>query len=99
MNSTASVLVDPSPRQPVVRPSSPQQVKAAAQLAAQLEERATELEDVGLVGVCTVPEAMVLTGASRRTIYHWIDKGWITVRYTPSGHRRVVIASLQQQGD
>lgn len=63
----------------------------------QLEAQAGELEAAGLDGVCTIPEAMRLARVSRRTIYHWITKNWVEVRYTPSGHMRVVTASLQQE--
>ena len=65
----------------------------------QLEAQSTALEAAGLDGVCTIPEAMRLARVSRRTIYHWITKNWVAVRYTPSGHLRVVIASLQQSGE
>ncbi len=63
---------------------------------ATLEAQADALEAAGLDGVCTIPQAMRLARVSRRTIYHWITKNWIDVRLTPSGHLRVVIASLQQ---
>ena len=44
------------------------------------------------------PPGDPVTGASRRTIYYWITKGWVDVRYTPSGKARVVVSTLQQRG-
>lgn len=65
-------------------------------MLAQLEAQADELEAAGLDGICTIPEAMRLARVSRRTIYHWITKEWVEVRHTPSGHLRVVTATLLQ---
>ncbi len=64
--------------------------------AVDLDTPHPRLASMGLTAVCTVPEAMAIAAVSRRTIYHWIQKGWVTVRYTPSGQVRIVAASLQQ---
>ena len=63
------------------------------QLDAQLEQ----LEAVGLTGICTIKQAMTLAHVSRRTIYYWIARKWIDVRYTPSGQIRVVVSTLQSR--
>ncbi len=66
-------------------------------LLEQLTTQAADLEAAGLDGVCTIPEAQRLARVSRRTIYHWIESNWIEVRRTPSGHMRVVTATLLQK--
>lgn len=70
------------------------------QTAAVIEQLDTQLEKLsaaGLTGICTIAQAMALAGVSRRTIYYWIDKDWVKVRYTPSGMIRVVVSTLQQR--
>ncbi len=62
-----------------------------------LDTHLAELAAAGLAGICTIAQAMTLANVSRRTIYYWIDRGWVKVRYTPSGHTRVVVSSLQQR--
>ncbi len=70
----------------------------AATVVEQLDVQLERLTAAGLTGICTIAQAMALTGASRRTIYYWITKGWVDVRYTPSGKARVVVSTLQQRG-
>lgn len=41
-----------------------------------------------------VQGAMILAGKSRRTIFHWIAKGWIVVKRTPSHKPLILVASL-----
>jgi len=43
-----------------------------------------------------VPGAAILAGKSRRTIFNWIQRGWVTVRRTPAGLPEVLVASLWQ---
>ncbi len=68
---------------------------AATQLT--LDTHLEELAAAGLTGMCTIAKAMALANVSRRTIYYWIDRKWVDVRYVPSGHVRVVVRSLQQR--
>lgn len=42
----------------------------------------------------SIPDAARLTDRNRRTIYHWISRGVVRVRYLASGHRRVVVDDL-----
>ena len=65
--------------------------------ATPLDTHLEELEAVGLTGICTIAQAMALADVSRRTIYYWIDRGWIKVRYTPSKQLRVVVSTLQSR--
>ena len=65
--------------------------------AIELDTHLEQLEAAGLTGICTIAQAMALADVSRRTIYYWISRGWVEVRYTPSGQRRVVISSLQSR--
>lgn len=44
--------------------------------------------------VVTILNAAKLTGRSRRTIYNWIQRGLVEVVWTPSGQKRVKVASL-----
>ncbi len=69
------------------------QAVADTQLDTHLEQLAT----VGLTGICTIAQAMALARVSRRTIYYWIARKWIDVRYTPSGQIRVVVSTLQSR--
>lgn len=69
----------------------------ADQAVAQLETHLEQLEAAGLTGICTIAQAMALADVSRRTIYNWMARGWIEVRFTPSGQRRVVISTLQSR--
>lgn len=99
---TASVLDRPLPVRHTVTRRGPQAggpfVRAAVppRVARHLSTRLRDLEAVGLHGACTIPEAMAYARVSRRTIYHWITNRWVDVIYNPSGHMRVVIASLQR---
>jgi hypothetical protein len=52
---------------------------------------ATDVDGVELV---SIPHAAILTGMSKRTIYGWIERKLVEVRYTPAGHLRVVVESL-----
>ena len=42
----------------------------------------------------TIMEACTIAAVSRRTIYNWLGKGWLVVRYTPSGTVRIAASSL-----
>lgn len=64
---------------------------------AQLDTQLDQLAAVGLTGVCTIHQAMTLADVSRRTIYYWIAREWVDVRYTPSGQVRVVVSTLQSR--
>ena len=41
-----------------------------------------------------IPTAARMAGVSIRTVYNWIARDRVAVRYTPSGKRRVVVSSL-----
>ena len=41
--------------------------------------------------------AVALTGVSRRTIYYWMEHGWIHWRELPSGRRVICQNSLSRQ--
>jgi excisionase family DNA binding protein len=41
-----------------------------------------------------IHEAMALCGVSRRTIYHWMAKGRLTVLRTAGGGPRILASSL-----
>lgn len=43
---------------------------------------------------CTINQACVLTGVSRRTIYNWIEKDKIEYVRTAGGSRRIFTDSL-----
>lgn len=47
--------------------------------------------------VTTPKHAARLIGVHWRTIYHWIQQGWVMVRYTPSGQVRVVVEDLLRE--
>lgn len=42
----------------------------------------------------TVANAARLMGLSVRTLYGWVERGLVEVRYTAGGRKRVVVASL-----
>lgn len=42
----------------------------------------------------TVTEAAEASGKVRRTMYHWIERGLVTVRRSPSGTIRILRESL-----
>jgi predicted site-specific integrase-resolvase len=39
-------------------------------------------------------KAMSLVGVSRRTIYNWVEKGWVHCTHLPNGRRMVCRDSL-----
>jgi hypothetical protein len=48
----------------------------------------------GPTAVTDIHGAAVVAGISPRTVYNWIDKGRVEVRYSPAGKVRVVLATL-----
>ena len=42
----------------------------------------------------SINQACDLVGRSRRTIYHWIDKGLLTVRREAGGAQQILASSL-----
>jgi hypothetical protein len=46
------------------------------------------------VELVRVPDAAAIAGVSTRTVYGWIARKLVEVRYTPTGAVRVVVESL-----
>ena len=42
----------------------------------------------------TPTQAAALLGISRRTIYHWMDKGLMPYKITPSGRRLIQVDAI-----
>ncbi len=38
--------------------------------------------------------AAQIAGVARRTMYNWIQRGWVEVRYLPNGATLVVVSSI-----
>lgn len=58
--------------------------------------RSTHLEDLEWL---TINQACQLVGRSRRTIYHWINKGLLTTRREAGGGQQILAASLFREPD
>ena len=41
-----------------------------------------------------IVQACAMTGKCRRTIYFWMERGWLEYRRVPSGHRLIFADSL-----
>lgn len=46
---------------------------------------------------CTITEAAVLARVSKRTVYHWLRRGILHARETPSGKTRIYVDELHRQ--